>query len=172
VKKLYLLRHAKSDYNNNVDDHDRPLNKRGEKSCRIIGEYIKKHDIAPQIILCSDAIRTMLTAKNIVRECGIDTNITFTKQLYLATAGEILKVIARIDNTVDSAMVVCHNPGVENLAKFLLEDGNNDSIHRLKTKYSTCGLACFTLQTDNWAEINPQSGYLDYFATPKTLETA
>lgn len=169
MKKLYILRHAKSSYPANTDDHERPLNERGEKSCRLIGKYLKENEIIPDRIISSDALRTKQTAKNILRESGIATKAEFTKNLYLATPGEILKEIAKTDNDFSSLMVVCHNPGAEQLAKYLAGSGDDEVIKRLKTKYSTAGLACLTLKSNNWQQLDPACGNLDNFITPKML---
>ncbi|MCE3232442.1 MAG: phosphoglycerate mutase protein [Rickettsiaceae bacterium] len=170
MKKLYLLRHAKSDYPQNVDDHDRPLNKRGQEASKLIGKYIKENNLIPEKILCSDAVRTSMTAKNITREAGANITISFMKELYLATPGEILKILAKVDDKVNSVMVVCHNPGVEQLAKLLTASGDANSIAQLKTKYPTAGLACFSIDTESWGEINPGSANLDRFVIPRELE--
>jgi phosphohistidine phosphatase len=169
VKKLYLLRHAKSDYPQNVDDHDRPLNKRGENACKTIGKYMKENGLLPDKILCSDATRTSMTVKNVLRAAGENIEVLHLKELYLATAGEILKILAKVHDDVPSVMVVCHNPGVEQLARFLVGGGDIESIARLRVKYPTCALAVFTLDTDSWKKIDPQIGRLDVFITPKWL---
>jgi phosphohistidine phosphatase len=171
MKKLYLMRHAKSDYpNNRIDDHERPLNKRGEISCKIMGKYIKEQNLIADRILCSDSVRTTTTAINILREIKEDIPIHFTKELYLATAGEMLKILAKTDDELNSVMIITHNPGIEQLAKFILKSGDAESIHRLQTKFSTAALACFSLDTDSWQKINPGSGNLDSFITPGMLE--
>jgi phosphohistidine phosphatase len=170
VKKLYLVRHAKSDYPGDVSgDHDRPLSKRGEKGCKAIGQYMKEKDLLPEKILCSDAVRTSMTVKNILRATGENIPVIYLKELYLATAGEILKILAKVSDDVESVMVVCHNPGVESLAKLLVGGGDKESIERLRIKYPTAGLACFSINTDSWKVIDPQSGFLEEFVTPKIL---
>ena len=169
MKQLYILRHAKSDYPAGTDDHERPLNKRGEKACKLMGKYIQENNIAPQAILCSDATRTTQTAKNIMRAAGIQNPISFSKTLYLATPGEILKEIAKVDDSIESVLIVAHNPGVEQLARLLTAAGDAESIARLKEKYPTAALACFSIDATSWKEINPASGNLDKFITPKML---
>jgi phosphohistidine phosphatase len=170
MKKLYILRHAKSDYPDNVsDDHERPLNKRGEKACNLIGDYLKTNNITPEVILSSDAVRTTQTINNILRAASYDINVQFSGKLYLATPGEILKEIAKISDDINSIMVVCHNPGAAQLAMMLTAGGDTDSINLMRTKYPTAGLACLTLKTETWKQVNPASGNLDKFVTPKSL---
>lgn len=169
MKKLYILRHAKSDYPEGVDDHERPLNTRGEKSCIFMGRYFRENTIRPDVILSSDAMRTTQTINNILRESGCNVQPQFTKKLYLATPGEILKELAKLDNSNSSAMVVCHSPGVQLLSAILTGSGDEDSIERLKRKYPTTGMACLTLATDSWQKIDPGCGHLDMFVVPKML---
>ena len=170
MKKLYILRHAKSDYPDDVSsDKERPLNKRGEKACDLIGQYLKENNIFPEIILSSDAVRTTQTINNVLRIAEHAVDVSFTPKLYLATPGEILKEIVKVDAEVSSVMVVCHNPGVEQLSAILTGGGDADSISRIKVKYPTAGMACFTIEAGKWGEVNPGCGHLDSFITPKAL---
>lgn len=170
MKKLFLLRHAKSDYPANVnDDHERPLNKRGENDSRKMGEYFKKNNINPDVILCSDAKRTSSTIENIIRAAWFNKKPAFLKSLYLATPGEILKELAKIDNSNNSALVVAHNPGIEQLAKILIKTGNYEALSRIRIKYPTCALTILEINSANWQEINPASADIIDFITPKML---
>lgn len=170
MKQLYILRHAKSDYPENIaDDHERPLNKRGEAACKKIADFIKQNNISPEVVLCSDALRTTQTINNIMKHSGNDFKVDYTPKLYLATPGEILKELAKIDSNISSAMIVSHNPGVENLTKILLKDGDVDSIKRLQVKYPTAGLAIMSVAADSWDKISPASAILERFIAPKML---
>lgn len=169
MKKLYILRHAKSDYPQGVEDHDRPLNKRGQSASIIMGKYIKSNNINPDVILSSDSARTTETINNVLKEAEISTSVDFSNKLYLATPGEILKELAKLGDEVESAMVVCHNPGAEMLTAILARDGNKFALSTLNRKYPTCGLACMTIKSDSWDKLDMGSAYLDEFITPKTL---
>ena len=169
MKKLYILRHAKSAYPENTDDHSRPLNKRGENSCRLIASYMKENNIGPEVILSSDAMRTKQTTKNILKILGSDVKPEFSEKLYLATAGEILKVISKVESSVNSLMIVSHNPGVENLVSLITGGGDKDSMNRLRVKYPTAGLSCLKIDIDNWEYINPSQAYLEGFYNTKNV---
>lgn len=171
LKKLYLLRHAKSDQNADVaSDKERPINPRGKKDCITIGNYLKANSIRPDLVLCSDAVRTTQTANNIFKTAGFDVPIVFLKELYLATPGEILKEIAKIDNSISSIMVICHNPGIHQLAAALVGNGDRQSILNINDGFPTNALAMLSLNTEKWAVIDPKSAYLDNYITPKILE--
>ncbi len=169
MKKLYILRHAKSASPSNIDDHERPLNKRGEDACKLIGKYLKSNNIVPEGILCSTALRTKSTIKNILREAGFDKDVEFNKKLYLATAGEILKELAKADDDINSVMIICHNPGVQHLALVLFGGGDLEAAKKIKEKYSTAAMAEFSFQVDSWKNITPGSGHLEKYITPKML---
>lgn len=170
MKKLYLLRHAKSDYPANVrDDKNRPLNERGKNACKIMGAFLKENNIAPDMIISSDALRTKQTIKNIIDESCLRNKVDFTKNLYLASAGEILKEVAKINNNLNNVMVVAHNPGIQELAAILFKDGDEEKLRKIKTKYPTASLSSFILHTNSWSEIYPASCTLEFFVSPKDL---
>ena len=169
MKKLYILRHGKSDYPEGVQDHERPLNKRGQKASTAIGKYLKLSQITPDVILSSDSARTTQTINNATREAGITTPIDFKPNLYLATPGEMLKELAKIDESITSVMIVCHNPGAEMITAILARDGNKIALNNLNRKFSTCGLACMNIQSADWDKLDMGSAYLDEFVSPQTL---
>ena len=106
--KLILLRHAKSDWSDPAkDDRDRPLNERGRKAARKIGDWLKSRHHLPDLTLCSDAVRTRETL------AGLDlpeAETEFRPDLYQAEAGAILD-IAR-ERNAGCVLIVAHNPGI------------------------------------------------------------
>ena len=165
----YILRHAKSDYPEGVSDHERPLNKRGQQASFTIGKYLKLSQINPDAILSSDSVRTTQTINNAIKEAGISTKVDFVGRLYLATPGEIIKELSQLSDEIESAMVVCHNPGAEMLTAILARDGNKIALNNIKRKYPTCGLASMTIKSGGWNKLDMGCAYLDEFVTPKIL---
>jgi phosphohistidine phosphatase len=88
----------------------------------------------------------------------------------LATAGEILKEIAKVDDKINSIMIVAHNPGVAVLAKLLAGSGKKESLELLQIKYSTAGLAILNFNMLSWSILDPSSGYLQEFIIPNNLK--
>ncbi len=168
MKKLYLLRHAEAANPEGMEDHDRPLNHRGTQECKKMDKYLTGNNIKPDIILCSDAIRTIQTAKNVFAGQN-NINIILNKKLYLATPGEIIKEIAKISDKVNSAMIVAHNPGIEQLLRVLAGSGRLDILPYIKNQYPTCALTEFSFNVESWKNIEPGSGSLESFVTPKQL---
>jgi phosphohistidine phosphatase len=170
MKKLYILRHAKSDYPNGVGDFDRPLNKRGFDACLLIGKYLNDNFIKPEVILSSSSKRTEQTINTIISASHLAVKPQFIDKLYLATAGEILKEIAKVDDKINSIMIVAHNPGVAVLAKLLAGSGKKESLELLQIKYSTAGLAILNFNMLSWSILDPSSGYLQEFIIPNNLK--
>lgn len=162
MKKLYLLRHAQSGSKQALDDHSRTINAQGKQECKAMNAYIIQNNIKPEIILCSDAVRTQETGQAVFQGNN-DIKITANKKLYQATPGEILKEIAKIDDSVGSVMIIAHNPGIGQLAKLLAGSGDMEIIKRIGTEYPTCGLTELSFNVERWKKIDPGSGVLERF---------
>ena len=92
MKTLLLLRHAKSSWKDeSLTDHDRPLNKRGKKTAPLMGHLLREKNLVPDLVVSSTAVRARSTAEAAAEACGYPGEITLTDELYLATAGEILR---------------------------------------------------------------------------------
>jgi phosphohistidine phosphatase len=116
LKTLLLLRHAKSSWDDpGLDDHDRPLNKRGRRDAPRMGRLVRDEEIVPDVILCSTAERARETAEAVAEASGFSGETRFLHALYLAGPGEILASLRRVGPEVETAMVVGHNPGIEEL---------------------------------------------------------
>lgn len=165
MKKLYLIRHAKSSWDNiDLDDFDRPLNKRGEKDAPRMGKRLKKKRVTPDFMITSPAARALETCKKIAGSLGFpETKIITDKRLYHANSSQLLSVIKDIpDRKADSEEVVLlfgHNPGLTEFANELL----NQSIATIPT----CGMVMGTLFSKTWKEVALGCGQMDYFDYPK-----
>ncbi|MFK7821425.1 MAG: histidine phosphatase family protein [Planctomycetaceae bacterium] len=116
MKTLLLIRHAKSSWDNPaMDDHERPLNKRGLKTAPRMGQLIADEGLKPDIIVSSTAVRAATTAEVIAEECGYDRDIQFTDDLYLAPPSAYLDLLSTLPDDYNSAMLVGHNPGISEL---------------------------------------------------------
>ncbi len=162
MKKLYLLRHAKTGYPQGVDDHNRPLTRQGIAACQDMHDYLLVNNLIPQMAICSDAVRTISTTKNILHGNNSVT-VTANKKLYLATPGEILKEIAKIPGNINSLMVVGHNPGIGQLAFMLAMQGDKTTLAEIKANYPTCALTIYLFNIEKWQEVQPATGILDRF---------
>ena len=115
-KRLALVRHAKSSWADPaLADHDRPLNARGRRAAALVGEHLRAEGMEPDLVLCSSATRARQTLE--LFELAPATDIVIEDQLYGAAARELLVRMRRIPARVGSAMVIGHNPGLEELVE-------------------------------------------------------
>jgi len=162
MKRLYLLRHAESNHPQGVSDHDRPLNENGKRMCKNMNSYILENKIIPDVVLCSDALRTMSTAKAVF--AGVNINITANKKLYNSTVGEILKEIAKVNDNIFSVMVIGHNPAIQQLAFMLGRPEDKLLLKDVKNEYPPCTLIGYEINVAKWAEVQPELGKLERLA--------
>jgi phosphohistidine phosphatase len=167
-KRLYLLRHAKSDWDDpELSDHDRPLAPRGRRASKTIAKHLGGEGIEPALVLCSSAARTRETLERIASALGSPA-IEIEGGLYGAGAATLLDRLRRIPDTVDSVMVIAHNPGIEELALELA--GSGDEIGRMVRKYPTAALATLTVPDGSWGELAEGRSELVAFVVPRELE--
>ena len=161
MRRLTLLRHGKSSWDNpGLDDHDRPLNKRGKRDAPAMGALLKKRGYRPQVIITSTANRARTTAALLGGELGIEQNqIRETEALYLASPRSILGVADTIAPGNTDILLVGHNPGMTNLA-------NQASDARLDN-LPTCGIISIVGQTSNWASLLDEPGHADWCLLPR-----
>jgi phosphohistidine phosphatase len=173
VKRLLLLRHAKSSRDQReLSDADRPLSKRGEQSAPLMGQLIAHEGYVPDRILCSTAKRAVQTGKMILEAFSPKPDYRQLDELYMATPRDILVTIGEQADDVQSLLVIGHNPGLGDLAAWLVNDGRGKDISRLKDKFPTAGLAVIDLPIDSWNDLSDSTmvnwhGQLIRFATPR-----
>ena len=159
MRKLILLRHAKSSWKDtSLDDFDRPLNRRGKKDAPIMADKLSMRKIKINLIISSPAKRTAETAKIFANILGYQSEIIFNDKLYEASYKEILKVINLIDDKYQNVLLVCHNPGITDLANYI----SNYFIENI----STSGIV--GLSTNNsWKNINENGCTLLFYDYPQ-----
>ncbi len=164
MKTLTIVRHAKSSWGDaSLDDHDRPLNRRGQRVAPLMGEVLAARTGAPDIILSSTALRARTTAGIIADKLGYaDADIIDEGQIYLASTGRLLQLLRQVDESHHSAMIFGHVPGVHELTNALCRDA--DIAH-----FPTCAISLIELEIDYWGEIDADSGKLTDFLVPKEL---
>lgn len=169
MKTLTLVRHAKSDWHcPGVDDHDRPLSKRGLAAAPQMGSYLEKHGSKPDILLSSTALRARTTAELMAGKLNIEREkIRLVQGLYLASIPDYEGVIRSIDDAAgnEHVMIFSHNPGTHELACHLTGGNEIES-------FITCAVAIIGLDIDHWGEIGPGCGRLEHFVTPRDIPSA
>ncbi len=161
MKTLYLLRHAKSSWDNpELDDFERPLNKRGHNDAPLIGNLLEKLNISPDLIISSPAIRASMTARIIADAIKYPLDrIRYDENIYEAGEMDLLEVIYTVDDTVDKLMLVGHNPSFTYLSHYLAK-------HHAQN-ISTCGLFAAELNITSWTKVKKNCGKLSLYEYPK-----
>jgi len=174
LKTLTLLRHAKSGWNDPVArDFDRPLNDRGHRAAQTMGRWLRDHDLAFDHVVASPAVRVMETVAEVARGYGRAIDPAWDRRIYLASGMTLLDVVQSLPDDADTALLVGHNPGLEDLAMLLVpDDGSNALRDELETKYPTATLAMIRLDIDSWADAAAGAGDLVRFVRPRDLDPA
>lgn len=161
MKNLLLIRHAKSSWDNpDLDDKERPLNERGLNDAPLMVNILKNYNIVFDKIFCSTALRAKMTLEIFAKSLNIDSQkIVFTDELYNASRREILNFLKQLDNKFDNVAVVGHNPGLTDLAHFLLYDFLNT--------LSTCSMLYIELEINKWSDLKSGMGTLKFYEYPK-----
>ena len=166
-RRLFLLRHAKSSWDDpGLADHDRPLAPRGRRATKLLAKHLRRERIAPDVVLCSSARRARETLEGIAPALGDRVSIQLERELYGATSGDMLERLRRIPDTVKSAMVIGHNPALEELAVSLA--GSGDELESMKLKYPTGALATLAF-SGSWRALEPGAARLAGFTKPRDL---
>ena len=170
---LSLLRHAKSSWSDpQLDDHDRPLAKRGAKAIPLVAKYFRQEKLRPDLILCSDAMRTRATLALLLAELGAPTpRVIYDDNLYLAPPAVIRGIVtaSASGGEPQHILVVGHNPGLHALALELVGHGERKLLAALAQEFPTGTLAVLNFQAAAWAEIEGSTGNLEHFTTPRRL---
>lgn len=170
MKRLYLLRHAKSSWSDeSLDDFDRPLAPRGIKAAPRVATYMKAVGWVPDAVLCSAARRAVETLELITPVLGVDGAARIDRDLYLAEPEIMLQRLRGVPDTAASVLMIGHNPGAEMLARRLCGDGRQKAVRRLHKKYPTAAVAVLTFPADSWAQVAEGTGYLEAFVRPKDV---
>ena len=168
-RRLLLLRHAKSAWPDGVPDHERPLAERGEKAAPAMGAFMAREHLVPDLVLVSDARRTLQTW-DLVRQAlpgEIETRIS--PQIYEASASTLLDTIRAVGDRPSTLLMIGHNPGLQELALMLVGKGDAKACDALAEKYPTAAIVVIDFAVTDWGQVEPGSGVLARFVTPRSL---
>ncbi len=167
VKELFVIRHAKSAWGDaGLDDHERPLNQRGQRDAPRMGAALAERGVRPDVIVSSTAVRAITTARLIAKEIGFpEESILQREALYLPRPDEVLQVLRELDESLASAMVFGHNPGFHETAWQMARRADRAPLDQ----FPTCSVAWFKLPIEFWGEIDFGVGELVEFLYPKGL---
>jgi phosphohistidine phosphatase len=154
MKTLLLLRHAKSEHlRPGMSDFDRALNERGRTQAQALGRYLKKQNRKIDLVLCSTAARARETTELVQEAAALSAEVRYEQTMYDANPLELLELVAEIEDHVSVALVVGHNPGMEQLLHLL-----TGRLERL----STCTLVQVSLDVPVWNGARESQASLDW----------
>jgi len=169
MKSLYLLRHAKSSWDDlALKDFDRPLNARGRTAAPLMAAHMRKAGYRPHLVLCSTARRAQETWDLAAPTLGGEPEVKHLKSLYLAPPSLLLASLRRLHDDYDSVLLIGHNPGMEALASQLCGGGKKAALQQLSAKFPTAALAVITFEGP-WETLAEGAGYLRELAVPSKL---
>lgn len=169
--RLMLLRHAKSDWPDGMADHQRPLAKRGRQAAPTMGAVIAREKLMPELTLVSTARRTRETWALLAADWPSVPKHVFDERLYETTAEELLRVVKSCAVATRRLMLVGHNPSLHELALLLARRVASPEHDALARKFPTAALAVIEFAVERWQDVEPNSGNLVRFLTPRALES-
>jgi phosphohistidine phosphatase len=169
VKRLWLLRHAKSSWDDlSLPDPDRPLAPRGRRAAELLAVHLATSDIRPSVVLCSSSLRTRQTLAAILPALGDALEIRIERALYGAGAAALLDRLRQLPNRASSAMLIAHNPGIQDLALALAAGG--PALAGLRDKFPTGVLATVEVKVERWRDLDHGTATATALVTPRSLE--
>ena len=166
-RELLLVRHVKSAWDDpSLADHDRPVAPRGMKALRHLREYLKRTDYRPNVVLCSSSRRTVDTLDGIRAALPKRASIEVADELYLANADTLLARLRALDDAIRCAMVVGHNPAIEDLAERLVGSGDTSLRAQLAAKVPTGALVALSFD-GAWMDLGAGAAHLDAVFLPR-----
>jgi len=166
--RLWLLRHAKSSWSDEgLRDQDRPLAPRGERAAARMRDYLDAEGIHPELVLCSSGLRARQTLAFVLPALGTRLEVRIEPILYTFSADVLIERLGRISPDVTSALLVGHNPAIEDLATRIADRG--DALADLSRKYPTAGLAEIAFEEGTWDTLADRPGELVRFIVPRDL---
>ncbi len=162
TRRLIVLRHAKSDWSDDLPDHERPLAPRGIRDAPKLGRWLAENGYLPERVLCSTARRTRETWERVSDALPTKPPVEYDDDLYGAGPEEFLAAARRVPSDVTTLALVGHEPGVSELTLDLA--GYGDDTRLVQTKFPT-GAAAVLVTADTWANLG--AAKLEVFFRPR-----
>jgi phosphohistidine phosphatase len=167
VKRLGLLRHAKSDWDDiGQRDFDRGLNERGRRGARLIGEHIAAQDVRFDLVVASPAERVKAT----LVEAMPDAEVCWDQRIYLADVETLIEVLQGCGDA-DAVLMAGHNPGMQDVLLKLIPPANENALFdEAAVKFPTASFALLELDLSDWSQLGQPCAKLVHFARPRDLD--
>lgn len=172
MKRLTLLRHAKSDWlDRSLRDFDRPLNARGMRGAKAMGLYADEKKMTFDAVVASPAVRVTETIDHFEAAFGHTLNPDWDRRIYLASSVTLIDVLRGMPDDAGHVLMVGHNPGLEDLVFDLVpDDGSSPLRDVVEEKFPTAALAILDIAIDHWEELDNHQAKLVEVTRPRDLD--
>jgi phosphohistidine phosphatase len=171
VKTLTLLRHAKSGWDDPVTrDFDRPLNPKGRRAAALVGRHMRELGLSFDHVVASPAVRVGETLDEVRGGYGHTPEPALDRRIYLASSATLLDVVRELPGDAARALMIGHNPGLEDLVLMLVPEGTGPLRDAAEEKYPTATLAEIEFDIDDWGSVAQGCGRLTRFIRPRDLD--
>jgi phosphohistidine phosphatase len=167
LRRLVVLRHAKSSWPTGVADHERPLAPRGRRDAPAAGRALAEDDWLPDLALCSTAVRARQTWELAAEQWGTPPPVRLDQRLYGADVPELLEAVSEVPDQVLTLLLIGHNPGLEDLVLELAGDSLGDALDDVQTKFPTSAVAILAWHGVGWDELAPGTALLTDMIVPR-----
>jgi phosphohistidine phosphatase len=156
------MRHAKSSWGDpSLADFERPLNERGRKAAPLVGRFMRKQRLRPDLVLSSPAERARQTAALVIEAAGLKAPLRYDERIYEATPSRLAEVVSQVEEAVGELLLVGHNPGLAGLLELLAGESR---------RVPTAALARVALDVEKWGRLRAGVGRVELFVRPKDLD--
>jgi phosphohistidine phosphatase len=169
MKRLILMRHAKAVPPEGMADEARMLAPRGRLAMERMAGFFRDRDLTPDLALVSSSTRTRETWLLLEPAFSKKPAHRFVPELYSASRGTLFAIIQQVPASVNTLLVIGHNPGLEEITRSLASSGEAEALMRFGRGMPTAAVALFDLSINDWKEIAPKKGRMELFVTPKSL---
>lgn len=170
MKTLILMRHAKSSWKDRtLDDHDRPLNKRGRQAAPAMARWLAAQGHAPDTVLCSSARRARETLDLARAATPALPEPRIAPALDQASPSALLDELKNLPDSCTCALLIAHQPGLGELVRLLARGVRTPELKRAFAKFPTAAVAILEADIPAWNELGLETAELMDFAAPREL---
>ncbi|RMB84017.1 phosphohistidine phosphatase [Streptomyces shenzhenensis] len=167
LRRLVVLRHAKSAWPEGVADHERPLAPRGRRDAPAAGRALAEADCLPDLALCSTALRARNTWELASAQWGTPPPVRFDPRLYAAEVPDLMGVVHEVSPEVETLLLVGHNPGLAELVLDLAGDSLDNGLDVVRTKFPTSAVAVLSWHGTGWQALASGTALLTSVTVPR-----
>jgi phosphohistidine phosphatase len=165
-RTLVLVRHGKSSWDFDVDDHERPLSARGRRDAEALGRLLSQRSLRPDLVFCSTATRTRQTWEYAKAGGATAREVQYLREIYHAWVPELVTIIRDVPDEIHTLLVLGHAPGIPDLVEHLCVRTDSPDWTQMDSKFPTSALAVVNVPGP-WAELGKGRAALASFIVPR-----